>query len=300
MKHKQKGRKNTIYIGNKLVDAGLIAGMCLLILIILYPFINVIAISLSSPSAIAAGRVSWIPIGLNTRGYETVFGDPQIWRAYRNTFLYAGVGTLLNLVFTSMISYALMVKEFVLRKTITIFLTITLFFSGGMVPGYILIQNLGLMNSMWAVILPSCVSAYNIFIYRTFFRGISPELREAAFVDGASEYRILFTIYMPLSKALYATFGLFSIVSFWNMWFEPLLYLKDTFKQPIQMILRQILFTSGAAGMNGVQEMVNLRLLNPKNIEYACIIATIGPVLFIYPFLQKYFEKGMMVGSVKG
>jgi putative aldouronate transport system permease protein len=125
-------------------------------------------------------------------------------------------------------------------------------------------------------------------------------MREAAYMDGAGDIQILFRIYMPLSTALFATFGLFAIVGYWNMWFEPLLYLKDQAKQPIQMILRQILFTSLAAGMDGAQEAINSQLINPKNIQYACIIATIWPVLCIYPFLQKYFEKGMMLGAVKG
>lgn len=292
--------KNKIHIGNRSADIILIVIMCLLMVTILYPFINIISISMSSPSAITTGKVSWLPVGFNLKGYEMVFGDPKIWRAYGNTILYATLGTALNLIFTAMISYSLMVKEFVLRKPMTVFLTVTMFFNGGMVPSYILIQNLGLMDSIWSVILPGCVSAYNIFIYRSFFKGISPEIREAAFVDGAGEARILFSIYMPLSKALFATFGLFSLVTYWNMWFEPLLYLKTDTKQPIQMILRQILFTSGAAGMNGAQELMNQQLVNPKNIQYACIIATITPIMIVYPFLQKYFEQGMMVGAVKG
>lgn len=292
--------KNKIHIGNRSADIILIVIMCLLMVTILYPFINIISISMSSPSAITTGKVSWLPVGFNLKGYEMVFGDPKIWRAYGNTILYATLGTALNLIFTAMISYSLMVKEFVLRKPMTVFLTVTMFFNGGMVPSYILIQNLGLMDSIWSVVLPGCVSAYNIFIYRSFFKGISPEIREAAFVDGAGEARILFSIYMPLSKALFATFGLFSLVTYWNMWFEPLLYLKTDTKQPIQMILRQILFTSGAAGMNGAQELMNQQLVNPKNIQYACIIATIAPIMIVYPFLQKYFEQGMMVGAVKG
>jgi putative aldouronate transport system permease protein len=125
-------------------------------------------------------------------------------------------------------------------------------------------------------------------------------MREAAFIDGAGEWRILFGIYVPLSKALYATFGLFAIVGFWNMWFEPLLYIKDNLKQPVQIILRQILFTSQMTAVEGAGEAVNLNLINPKNIQFACIIATVWPVMCIYPFLQKYFDKGMMIGAVKG
>lgn len=293
-------KTNKIHVGSKVFDVMLIGFMSLLMLIIIYPFINIIAVSFSGASAITRGQVTWIPVDFNTKGYELVFSDPKIWRGYLNTVTYAALGTFLSLLFTAMISYPLMLRDFVLRKFLTVLLTITMFFSGGMVPGYILIDRLGLLNSIWSVILPGCVSAYNIFIYRSFFKGISAEMREAAFMDGAGDIRILFQIYLPLSKALFATFGLFAVVNYWNMWFEPLLYLKDSAKQPIQTFLRQVLFTSQAAGMDGAQEMINKNLINPKNIQYACIIATIGPVLLVYPFVQKYFEKGMMVGAVKG
>ena len=303
MKMKEKKTKKTkmqTSLGSKVFDVLLVAVMCFLILIIVYPFLNIVAISLSSPSAITTGMVTWYPIEFNTKGYEMVFGNPRIWRAYANSLLYAVIGTTLSVLFTSMIAYALAIKEFVLRKPITILLTVTMFFSGGMVPNYILVQQLGLMDTIWAVILPGCIAAYNIFIYRSFFSGISSEMREAAYMDGASDIKILFRIYYPLSKALFATFGLFAIVGYWNMWFEPVLYLKDSAKHPIQLILRQILFQSGMQGMSGAMEMVNQKVLNPKNVQYAVIIATILPVLIIYPFLQKYFEKGMMVGAVKG
>ncbi|MDR0668800.1 MAG: carbohydrate ABC transporter permease [Treponema sp.] len=289
-----------IHPGAVIFDVVLVMVMLVLVVSIVYPFLNIIAVSLSTPTAIATGRVGWFPVGLNLKGYEMVFGRAQIWIAYGNTLIYAIAGTALNLLVTSMISYALMLREFVLRKPITVLLTITMFFSGGMVPSYILIQNLGLMNTLWAIVLPSCVSAYNVFIYRAFFRSIPAEMREAAFIDGAGEWRILFGIYVPLSKALYATFGLFAVVGFWNMWFEPLLYIKDNLKQPIQIILRQILFTSQMIAVEGAGEAVNLNLINPKNVQFACIVATVWPLMCIYPFLQKYFEKGMMIGAVKG
>jgi putative aldouronate transport system permease protein len=293
---------NAKYInpGSVIFDVVLILFMLFLLLIIVYPFLNIIAVSLSTPTAIAMGKVGWLPVGFNIHGYQMIFGKPTIWIAYRNTILYAVVGTLFNLLLTSMISYALMLREFVLRKPITILLTITMFFSGGMVPGYILIQNLGLMNTIWALVLPSCISAYNIFIYRAFFKNISPEMREAAFIDGAGEFRILFLIYMPLSKALFATFGLFAVVGYWNMWFDALLYIKDNLKQPVQIILRQILFISRMTAVEGAQAMIDNNLINPKNVQFACIIATVWPIMCVYPFLQKYFERGMMIGAVKG
>jgi putative aldouronate transport system permease protein len=177
-----------------------------------------------------------------------------------------------------------------------------MFFSGGTVPTYLAVQKFHMIDTLWALVLPNAVSAYNVFVYRAFYKGISSEIREAAMVDGASNFRILFKIYMPLSKALYATFGLFSAVAIWNNFFDALLYIKDSAKQPIQMILRQILFASGAAGgtFDGVNEMMQKGIINPKNVQYACIIATIGPILLVYPFIQRYFAQGVQIGAVKG
>ena len=158
------------------------------------------------------------------------------------------------------------------------------------------------MNTMWALVLPGAVSAYNVFVYRSFYKGISLEIREAARIDGAGEAAVLFRIYMPLSKALYATFGLFAIVGMWNSYFNAMLYIKDQTRQPIQNILRTILFSSGAEGgtYDGVNQLVQNGVLNPKNVQYATIFATVAPVLMIYPFIQKHFTQGMQVGSVKG
>ncbi len=301
MKNRNKVN-NKIHVGSYAFDIILVIVMIAIAIVMIYPFLNIIAISLSSNAMISSGKVTWWPKNLNLRGYEIVFGQSDIWIAYKNTIIYAALGTAINLLLTSMIAYALMRKDFVLRKPITIMLLITMFFTGGTVPTYIIISKLKLLNSMWALVLPNAVSAYNIFVYRAFYKGISTEIREAAMVDGASEFRILFRIYMPLSKALYASFGLFSVVFIWNSFFEALLYIKDEAKQPIQMILRKILFTSGAAGgtFDGVSEMVRNGAINPKNVQYACIIATIGPILIVYPFVQKYFAQGVQIGAVKG
>ena len=144
------------------------------------------------------------------------------------------------------------------------------------------------------------MTAYNVFVYRSFYKGISPEIREAARIDGAGDLKILTKIYVPLSKALYATFGLFSVVGVWNSYYEALLYIKDPGKQPIQMLLRKIVFTSGTANMADSQQMISNGAMNQLNVQYACVIATIGPILLVYPFIQKYFAQGMQVGAVKG
>lgn len=294
--------KNKIHIGSYTFDVFLVILMIGISIIMIYPFINIIAISLSSSKMISMGVVTWWPKEFNFKGYEIVFGQNNVWIAYKNTIIYVLVGTTINLLLTSMIAYALMLNDFVFRKPLTILLLITMFFSGGTVPTYLAVQKYHMIDTLWALVLPNAVSAYNVFVYRAFYRGISSEIREAAMVDGASNFRILFRIYMPLSKALYATFGLFSAVAIWNNFFDALLYIKDSAKQPIQMILRQILFASGAAGgtFDGVSEMMQKGIINPKNVQYACIIATIGPILLVYPFIQRYFAQGVQIGAVKG
>ena len=278
----------------------LIVFMIIVAIIFLYPFLNVIATSLSSNRMITTGQVTFFPKEFHLDGYKALFKDENILGAYWNTIVIA-VGTMIvSLVLNSLMAYVMMAPEFVLRKPLSIILLITMFFSGGTVPAYLLIQNLGLYDSWWSLILPNAVSAYNIFIYRSFYQGISPEIREAARIDGASEFQILTKIYVPLSKALYATFGLFSVVGVWNSYYEALLYIKDPAKQPIQILLRTIVFTSGTANMSDAQQMISNGNLNSLNVQYACVIATIGPILLVYPFIQKYFAQGVQVGAVKG
>ena len=297
---KAKKQNNKIHIGSRAFDVFLIAFMIIVSIIFLYPFLNVIATSLSSNRMITTGQVTFFPKEFHLDGYKALFKDENILGAYWNTIVIA-VGTMIvSLVLNSLMAYVMMAPEFVLRKPLSIILLITMFFSGGTVPTYLLIQNLGLYDSWWSLILPNAVSAYNIFIYRSFYQGISPEIREAARIDGASEFQILTKIYVPLSKALYATFGLFSVVGAWNSYYEALLYIKDPAKQPIQMLLRKIVFTSGTANMSDSQQMISNGNLNSLNVQYACVIATIGPILLVYPFIQKYFAQGVQVGAVKG
>ena len=295
-----KKQINKIHIGSRAFDVFLIVFMIIVAIIFLYPFLNVIATSLSSNRMITTGQVTFFPKEFHLDGYKALFKDENILGAYWNTIVIA-VGTMIvSLVLNSLMAYVMMAPEFVLRKPLSIILLITMFFSGGTVPTYLLIQNLGLYDSWWSLILPNAVSAYNIFIYRSFYQGISPEIREAARIDGASEFQILTKIYVPLSKALYATFGLFSVVGVWNSYYEALLYIKDPAKQPIQMLLRKIVFTSNTSNMSNAQQMISNGNLNSLNVQYACVIATIGPILLVYPFIQKYFAQGVQVGAVKG
>jgi putative aldouronate transport system permease protein len=275
--------------------------MLALAVVFIYPFLNILAVSFSSVSAISSGRVTIFPIGFNLKGYEMVFGYPTIWRSYLNTIAYAAVYAVLSLTLTSMLAYTLSVKKFKLRGFLTIYLTITMFFSGGMVPTYLLIVNMKLINTLWAIVLPGCVTAWNCFVYRTFFQGLPESLRESAYIDGANDLVICFRIYIPLSKALLATFGLFAVVGIWNSYWDALLYLTKSQLQPIQMILRQVLFQNGGPGNAfNANDMLTQKLVHEKNVQMACIIATIAPILCAYPFVQKHFAKGVMIGSVKG
>ena len=292
--------KNKIHIGGYAFDIVNISFLVLCCVLVILPFLRVIAISLSSSRMIDRGSVGLWPKEFNFKGYEIVFSNVTIYRAYMWTLVYALGFTLVTVSMTACLAYPLSVNDFVLKKPISVILLITMFFSGGTVPSYMLIKNLGLMDTTWALILPGAVSAWNTFLYRAFFKGISHEIREAALIDGAGELRILLRIILPLSKALFATFSLFAIVGMWNSYFAAMLYIKDSARQPIQNILRSIVYTSVTATFSDAAMPMQNGGVNKFNVQYACLLATIAPLLFIYPFIQKYFEQGMQVGAVKG
>lgn len=294
-------KSNKIQIGNRFVDILLVVFFLFASLIFMYPFLNVVAVSFSSNTMITTGQVSWFPKEFTTIGYELLFSEQNIFKSYFNTIVICLGFAACNLTLTSLLAYVMMVPDFVLKKPISLMLLITMFFNGGTIPTYLLIKNLHMIDTWWALILPNALSAYNVFVYRSFYKGISPELREAAKIDGAGEFKILMKVYVPLSKALYASFGLFAVVGMWNSYFEALLYIESQSKQPIQMILRKIVFTSTSTGdMATATDMLRNGQLNTLNIQYACIVATALPVMVIYPFLQKYFAQGVQVGAVKG
>ncbi|MDO4284687.1 MAG: carbohydrate ABC transporter permease [Eubacteriales bacterium] len=297
---KQKMPKNKVYIGSRVFDVALAIFMVLICIVFIYPFLNVIAVSLSSNRMITTGQVTFYPKEILFDGYKLLLEGQNIFRAYGNTVIIAIATTVISLSMTSLLAYVMMIPDFVLKKPLAVFMLITMFFSGGTVPTYLLIQNLGLYDSWWALILPNAVTAYNTFLYRAYYKGIAQEIREAARIDGAGEFQILTKIYVPLSKALYATFGLFSVVTVWNSYYEALLYINNPDKQPIQMILRKIMFTSRISNMDAAQTAISNGALNQLNVQYACVIATIGPILLVYPFIQKFFEQGVQIGAVKG
>lgn len=280
--------------------------MVFLMLIMAYPLIHVVSLSISDPASIDAGKVAWLPVGFNLQGYEAIIQNDAIWNAYGYTVLYAVVGTFLTLLLTALMAYPLSIKDFGGKKAITIFLSITMFFGGGLIPTYLLIRDMKMLDTVWVMIIPGCVGAYNVFLYRTFFQGIPPELRESAFIDGAGEYRILFKIILPVSKPLLATFGLFSIVGHWNSWYNAMIYLNDELRWPLQMVLRRIVVNYTLSGNEQdflkmlEQKTLGLTQVHPYNMQMAAIVVAMVPILCIYPFIQKYFTKGVFVGSIKG
>ncbi|MCU6707747.1 carbohydrate ABC transporter permease [Paenibacillus sp. J5C_2022] len=275
--------------------------MIVLCVIMLYPLLNTFSVSISTPDLIAQGKISWYPQGFDIHGYKYIFQSNDILTAYKNTIVYLVIGTFLQLLLTSLFAYPLAVNEFILRKPLAIFVIITMVFNGGLIPTFLLMRDLQLFNTMWAIVLPVAMSAFNIIIFRTFFQDIPKELRESAYLDGANDIGILFRIYLPLSKPLMATFALFGAVMFWNMWFEPMIFFNDEKYQPIQLILRRMTIElNDYTDVGGLQRYIDTFNVNPKNIKMAAVIVTILPILFIYPLLQKHFVSGMMIGSVKG
>ncbi|MET3847490.1 MULTISPECIES: carbohydrate ABC transporter permease [unclassified Paenibacillus] len=271
-------------------------------LIVMYPLFFVLIASVSHPGSVIRGEVWLWPKGFSLVGYERLFGNKELLRGFLNTVMYTVVGTALNVVMTVAGAYPLSRTDFKGRHFFTFLIVFTMFFGGGMIPTYLLIKSLGLLNTFWAMIIPSAVSVWNILIMRTFFQSSIPkEVQEAAFMDGCSNIKILLKVVLPLSGPVLAVMVLFYAVGHWNAYFSALLYLSDRDLYPMQLFLREILV------QNQMQEMVDISddtlarsLMDAEAIKYAAVIVTNLPMLILYPFLQKYFVKGVMVGAIKG
>lgn len=289
--------------GEQVFDVFNVILMAVVAAVMILPMIHVLSVSLSEGTESLKGGFFFYPHGFNLKGYETVFKDPLLIRSYGNTILYVIGNTVLTLFFTALTAYPLSIPGFRLKIPVTVFLTITMFISGGTIPTYMLMRNMGLINSVWVMMLPFCVGAYNVILFRTFFTGIPAALREAAIIDGASEITVLFRIIFPLSKAIFATIGLFTLVAKWNDWFSALIYLNRETMYPLQMILRKILFNTDQAMKNldpVTRQLFSGSEVTAQNVKMAAIIITTLPILCVYPFIQKYFVKGVFVGTIKG
>lgn len=278
----------------------------LILIIIAIPLWYVIIASISSPVAVASGKVYFLPKGITFVGYRRVFQDRELILGYKNTIIYTLIGTTINIVLTLMCAYGLSKKELYGRNVLMLFFTFTMFFSGGLIPTYIVVKNLGMLNKMWALIIPGAVSIYNVIIARTFFQNpMFTEIEESAKLDGCSVIKTFLLITLPLSKAITSVLILFYAVGHWNAYFSALIYLTDRNKFPLQLFLREILIENQMKDSMMEMEGSPSGLLDEQynvseQIKFAVIIVSSGPVFIIYPFIQKYFAKGIMIGSIKG
>lgn len=297
---KQINRK--IISSDKYFDFVNVVLTVLLMIVFVYPLYFVIIASFSDTNAIWNGEVVLYPVRPSLDGYKEIIKYTEIWLGYLNSIIYTTVGVIVNLFITITAAYALSRKEFMLRGIIMKIFIFTMFFGGGLIPTYLLIRNLGLLDSMWVLILPGAASVTNIIITRTFFQStISDELKDAAFLDGCTNIGFLIRIVLPLSKAIIAVMALYYGVGHWNSYFGAMIYLNTRAKYPLQLIVREILLrTSTAFEAVGDEERIALQMRLGELIKYCAIIISSLPALLIYPFVQKSFIKGVMIGSIKG
>ncbi len=272
--------------------------LCGVVLVTLYPFANIVARSFSSETYIASGQVNLIPRGFNLTTYKAVLSDPTFWTNYRNTVVYTAVATFISMTLTTSYAYVLSKKHLRGRNFLIGIAVFTMFFSGGLIPNYVLINTLGMRNTMWALVVPNAISAFNLLVMKAFFESLPPELEEAAAVDGVDTYRILLRIVLPLSKAVVATMTLFYAVSFWNSWFSAFLYMDRPNLFPVTLYLRNLIAGATSGSETGAA-MGYLPQIN-ANIQSVTIILTILPIVLVYPFIQRYFISGVRLGAVKG
>ena len=271
--------------------------LTILVVICFYPFLNVVAYSFSSNRAVLSGTVTFFPIEMQLDAYKEIVHRGQIWTAMRVTVLVTLLGTAIGLILTIFAAYALSKDKLKGRKWISGMILFTMYFNGGIIPTFLVIKNLGMYDQLTSLYIPSAVNVFNFIVMRTFFREIPKSLEEAAYLDGATDVQILFKIVLPLSMPIIATIGLFYAVYYWNDYFNALIYIQSPEKYTLQLRLRSLLFAGelGAAGNEGLAQQVMA-----ESLKMACIVVGTVPILAIYPWLQKYFVKGVMLGSVKG
>ncbi len=274
-----------------------------IVIIIIYPLIFVISASISDPLAVSSGKMWLFPIDITFEGYKLILRDASIWLGYRNTIFYTTVGTLIHLFVLLPCAYALSRKELMGRKYIMWLILFTMMFSGGLIPTYLVVKNLGMLDTMWALVIPGVVGAWSILVARTFFQqSIPDQLVEASKIDGASDFYIFLRIVLPLSLPIVAVMSLFHAVGLWNQYFNALIYLTDRDKYPLQLILREILVVNQMQLGEGSGEQTESLIQQVRTgglIKYAVIIVSSLPLLIAYPFLQRFFVQGVLIGSIK-
>lgn len=300
----KNSRKNRIRSSafDKVFDVINLSLIILILVIVAYPLLFVVSASFSDPILVSSGKVLLFPKGITLEGYQKIFESREIWRSFFNSVMYTVIGTTLNIVMTVMGAYPLARGNLVGRRPISLLLTFTMYFSGGMIPSFLVVKMLGLYDTFWALIIPGAVSAYNLIVMRSFFESSIPEeLHDAAEIDGCNDYQYLLKILLPLSKPVLAVMVLFYGTGHWNQFFSAIIYLRDADMYPLQVVLRNILLKNvlsenmitdfgGAANYSHASEI----------IKYGLIIVSSIPMMIVYPFVQKHFVKGVMIGSIKG
>lgn len=290
------------FLRSEILFDGAVNLICLfIILIVLVPLLFVVAASFSDPDLVLKGEVLFIPKGFTAKAYTMVFENEDIWTGFRNTCFYTAAGTAVSLCLTVLAAYPLSKKELPGRNFIMMMIIFTMYFSGGMIPTYLLVKDLGMYNTVWALLIPSAISTYNLIVAKTFFENNIPgELYESAKLDGCGNFAMLLKIVLPLSKAILAVLVLYYAVGIWNAYFDALIYLRDTSMHPLQIVLRNILLLGQTEQMGtndvGMAEKVKMA----EAVKYSAIVVSSIPMLILYPFVQKYFVKGVMIGAVKG
>lgn len=291
------------YSWNDKVFYGIVAViLTIFFILVLYPCVYVISASFSSGTAVQSGKVVLFPVDFSLEGYKTVFNTPTVWTGFRNSLFYTLAGTAINVVMTVTAAYCLSRNDLPGRNFIMLIFTFTMFFSGGMITSYMLVQKLGLLNTVWSLLLPGSIGVYNLIIAKTFIQNSIPgELLEAARMDGCSDFMYFIKVVIPLSKAIIAVLVLFYGVGHWNAYFNAMIYLHDKALYPLTLFLREILMADQIDPSTVTDPELQAQLAQAAGvIKYALIVVSMVPVLVIYPFIQKYFVKGVMIGSVKG
>ena len=277
--------------------------LTVMLMVVAFPLIYVISSSFSSPEAVGNGRVVLLPVDPGIEGYRAVFTTPIIWRGYRNSIFYTFFGTLINLAMTMLAAYPLSRRDLKVRKFVNLMFSFCMIFGAGMIPSYLLVRDLGLLNTVWAMLIPGAMSVYNVIIARTYIQSSVPhELYESASLDGCTDFRYLWQIVLPLSKPIIAVLTLWYAVGHWNSYFNAMIYLRDQSLAPLQIVLRNILIVEDMDSlemMNNINNFLDKQYM--KNLyQYSLIVIASAPVMMLYPFIQKYFVSGIMLGSLKG
>lgn len=286
-------------LGDRIFLAIVYIFLTIVLILVSYPLIYILSVSISSPAAVSSSKVWLWPVDVTLDGYRAVFKNDQIVIGYSNSLFYAVFGTLISVTLTVMIAYPLSKKSFFGRSPLMIFITITMLFSGGVIPNYLIVKSMGMIDTRWALLIPSAISVWQVIIARTFFQSSLPdELSDAAEIDGCSDLRYIFSVVLPLSKPVIAVLCLMYAVAQWNAYFDALIYLKRNSLYPLQLILRNILILNNTGNMEAADMLKAHQLANL--MKYSLIVVASLPVLIIYPFVQRYFVQGVLIGSVKG